>query len=129
MTRRAVTKGARGEREWVAVLQRHGFEARRLGYLQKYGRRVPDVTTLNAPITWEVKRTERGFAPVYRALEQARCQQFGHLGAVAARSNGKPWIVCFLADDLLRLLADGLPPPPPPTGGLFTNPDTGVSDV
>lgn len=97
-------KGARGEVEWVAFLRAHGVHAWRSGDAQRRGLRVPDVEDV-AGFSWEVKRRERGFVPVYRALDQAALV-LGRVPAVAFRMNGRPWVVALLAEDFVRLLVE-----------------------
>ena len=111
MSKSQRTKGAAGEREWCAFLAEHGFPGakRVLGQAREGGGDVP-----LPPVLYEVKR-RKGIA-VYEWLTQAETAlanehtqaQRGEfkcfLPAVAARADGKPWIVILPASDFLRIL-------------------------
>ena len=101
MSKMQRTKGAAGERDWVAMLRAAGFtvEGRVLGQARDGG---GDVVV--APVLYEVKRYAK-FA-VYEHMQQAEVSaaRQGLMPAVALRGDGKEWLVVMKATDLLPLL-------------------------
>ena len=105
------TKGAGGEREWCALLARHGFASpgedrpkRLLGQARDGGGDV-----YAPPFLWEVKRRHR--IAVYDFLRQcqAACTERGDapIPAVALRADNQEWLVLMRAEDVLSLLRRG----------------------
>ncbi len=96
-------KGATGEREWAAVLRKHGLSARR-GVQYSGGPGSPDVVHDLVGVHFEVKRVEA--LRLYKALEQAQADSdaggTGAIPVVAHRKNGKPWVVIMYAEDWLE---------------------------
>lgn len=97
-------KGAQGEREFAAVLNERGLEARR-GQQFSGGSDSPDVVCLGLPgVHFEVKRVQAGNP--YTWLEQA-CRDSagtGKIPVVAHRRNGKNWMALLPMEALLDLL-------------------------
>lgn len=105
------TKGASGEREWCALLARHGFTSpgedkpkRLLGQARDGG---GDVCA--PPFLWEVKRRQR--IAVYDFMRQCQvaCAERGDasIPAVALRADNQEWLVLMRAEDVLSLLRRG----------------------
>lgn len=95
-------KGARGERQWAAMLGAAGVKAKRaLGQARDGGGDVPA-----PPICWEVK-LRKGFA-VYEHMDQAAAATPQYEGctipAVALRADNREWLVVLRATDALPLL-------------------------
>lgn len=95
MGARSRRKGSRGEREWAALLEARGWEARRVplsgaaeGYPGDVESRLGDVTVL-----WQVKR--RCSLPQWLASDIP----------VALRADRCEWWVLMPADDFLSLIA------------------------
>ena len=100
-------KGARGEREFAALLTDYGYESKR-GQQFKGGEDSPDVIT-ELPVHFEVKRTERLL--LYEAMAQAvRDSNGGKMPVVAHRRSHGEWVAVLRMSDLLDLLADRHPP-------------------
>ena len=100
-------KGKAGEREVVALLRQHVFEARR-GQQFAGGGDSPDVIH-NLPVAEdchihiEVKRTEQ--LPLWAALDQANSDAPpGDIPVVFHRKNNKPWVVVLSARDFLTIM-------------------------
>ena len=101
MGRKSKDKGARGERELAAELQRlFGVNARR-GVQYRGGTDSPDVITDFEDIHFEVKRTER--LSLYPAMQQAVNDAGDKIPVVCHRANGKDWVVIVRLNDLPRL--------------------------
>ena len=94
-------KGAAGERELAAILQKYGYDCTRGGSLT-FGE-VPDLSGLPG-IHIEVKRVEK--LNVMEAMEQSirdsERMQDGVL-ALFHRWNRKPWLVTMRLEDWLNL--------------------------
>lgn len=114
MSKSQRVKGATGERDWCEFLKSQGIDAKRLlGQARDGGGDVPA-----PPFLWEVKR-RRGMA-FYKWLEQcevalaadhrvhpespARRYPGCKVPAVAARADGKEWVVVLSARDFFTLL-------------------------
>ena len=105
MGRMSREKGKRGEREWAALCQSHGYgDARRTSQYCGNTGDASDVVGLPG-IHQEVKRVER--LELYSALKQAaRDAQEAGSGAipiVAHRRNKENWVVIMDAEDFFRL--------------------------
>lgn len=100
-------KGKVGEREVVAFLKKHGFEARR-GQQFEGSSDSPDVVSSVPGVHLEVKRRE-AFA-LYPSLEQAEAERDqSNIPVVLHRRNRKQWVAVMYAEDwahLMRLLRD-----------------------
>ena len=95
-------KGKRGELEVVALLKKHGFEARR-GQQFRGGSDSPDVIHNIEGIFIEVKL--RQALNIYAALEQANEEKpEGDSVLLFHRKNNKRWLVTCDADEYLDLL-------------------------
>ena len=95
-------KGARGEREFAALLREHGFDARR-GQQFAGGADSPDV--VSASLSWlhiEVKRVEH--FNLAKACAQATRDAAGKPWIVAHRRNRKPWFITMDSDTGYRVL-------------------------
>lgn len=101
MGRASQKKGAAGERELAAILQKYGYDCTRGGSLS-FGS-VADVTGLPG-IHIEVKRVEK--LNVGEALDQSiqdsEWMRDG-LPALFHRRNRKPWLVTMRLSDWLKL--------------------------
>lgn len=96
------TKGKVGEREVAALLNAHGFEARR-GQQFAGGGDSPDVVHSMDGFHIEVKRSET-FA-LYDALAQAdKDKKNGEDSLVFHRRNNKYWVVVMNAEAFLKLM-------------------------
>lgn len=94
-------KGAKGEREFAAVLREAGYEARR-GQQFSGSPDSPDVVT-NLPYHFEVKRVEHFNA--YKAMEQAvRDSDPVKTPIVAHRRNKCEWLAVMRMSDFLRMV-------------------------
>lgn len=94
-------KGARGEREFAALLREHGYEARR-GQQFSGSPDSPDVVT-NLPFHFEVKRVEQFNA--YKAIEQAvRDSEPTKIPVVAHKRNKGEWLAVLRMDDFIKLV-------------------------
>ncbi len=95
-------KGKVGEREVVALLRKHGFEARR-GQQYAGGGGSPDVVHDLPGIHIEVKRTEK--FNLESSMQQARedCAA-GDIPVIFHRKNQKVWVVVIDADDFLDII-------------------------
>ena len=103
--RMSKTKGKTGEREVVALLREHGFEARR-GQQYAGGSDSPDVVHNIPGLYIEVKRCEK--LSLYAALDQVT-EDAGSGGAVPIifhRRSQEPWVVILDARDFLNLLPE-----------------------
>lgn len=101
MGKTSQAKGARGEREVAAILQKHGVQARRGGSLT-FGE-VPDVYGLPG-YQLEIKRHER--LNIHAAYQQAeRDSQRFQDGSplVVHRRNREPWLCTLALEDFLSL--------------------------
>lgn len=97
-------KGARGEREFAALLREHGYEARR-GQQFSGSPDSPDVVT-NLPYHFEVKRVEQFNA--YKAMEQAvRDSEATKMPVVAHKRNKGEWLAVLRMSDFLKLISQG----------------------
>lgn len=95
-------KGACGEREFAAVLNKHGLDARR-GQQFSGGKDSPDVRCEGLTgVHFEVKRVEAG--NLYNWMEQARRDAQDNLAVVAHRRSRKEWVAILSMDDLIDLL-------------------------
>lgn len=95
-------KGARGEREFARLLQDHGLMARR-GQQFRGGPDSPDVICESWPWShWEVKwRQQHNF---WDWMTQAAEEMApGRVPLVAAKKNGKPWLVAMRAEDFIEM--------------------------
>ena len=90
-------KGARGEREYAAVLTEMGFSARR-GCQFAGGEDSPDVVGGIHGTHVEVKRVEK--QNLDKAMEQAIRDCGKNVPYVAHRKNGKQWLVTLQLADL-----------------------------
>ena len=99
-------KGADGERELAAILNREGFPVKRGGSLT-YGT-VPDITGLRG-IHIEVKRCEalRMTEWLEQAINDAYRFRDG-LPTIFHRKNGQPWLVTMRLSDWLRIYKKSL---------------------
>lgn len=97
-------KGARGERELVAVLREHGFDSRRG---QQYSGANGDADVIGLPgIHIECKRVER--LNIYEAMQQAgRDSRDGEVPAVFHRKNREEWLVTMSFEDWIKLYKAG----------------------
>jgi Holliday junction resolvase len=102
-------KGAAGEREFAALLVKHGRTARRFGIqrgrLGTEGRLHMDVEHDFEGIHFEVKRTKEKL-DVPAAFRQARAEAPNDLPMIAWRGNRQPWRIIVEADDLIPLLIE-----------------------
>ena len=99
---RSRRKGARGEREFAAILTAEGFDARR-GLQHRGGPDSPDVIVPSLPsIHFEAKRTER--LSLYDAIAQARRDAGDKLPIVAHRRNASEWVAILTLTDLLAII-------------------------
>ncbi len=96
-------KGKRGELEVVALLQKHGFEARR-GQQFRGGGDSPDVIHNMDGLAGEVKLRET--LSLYPTLEKAAEDDADKTPVVFHRRNRKPWIVALYAEDFLDLMKE-----------------------
>lgn len=97
-------KGAGGERELAALLQRYGYEVRRGGSLS-YGT-LPDLYGLEG-VHIEVKRVER--LNIAEAMKQAErdAERFKDgFPTVFHRRNREGWLVTMRFSDWMRLYSD-----------------------
>ena len=97
-------KGADGERELAALLQRYGHEVRRGGSLS-YGS-LPDLYGLEG-VHIEVKRVER--LNITEAMKQAErdAERFKDgFPTVFHRRNWEGWLVTMRFSDWMRLYSD-----------------------
>ena len=101
-------KGKRGEREVVALIRNHGFEARR-GQQHRGGGDSPDIIHNISNAHVEVKFREQ--FSLYPALEKADDEADCMTGRAANllpvvfhRRKTKPWVVVMYADDYLSLI-------------------------
>ena len=96
-------KGKVGEREVVALIRTHGFEARR-GQQHRGGPGSPDVIHNIPNLHVEVKRTE--VLSLYPALEQASRDATGGTDApvIFHRRSRKPYVVIMDANDFLKIM-------------------------
>jgi Holliday junction resolvase len=98
-------KGAQGEREFAALLVKHGYVARRHG--KQFGagdtREHADVDHNVPGVHFEVKRTKEKL-DIPAAFRQARTEKPDKLPIVAWRGNRQPWRVIMDADDFFALL-------------------------
>lgn len=104
-------KGARGEREVVALLREEGYDARRGFQLhRKGGEDNPDVMALPG-IHIEVKRTEA--LHLWDAMAQAKADCGKRIPTVWHRRNNCPWVVILDAHDFITIYrsweSDGCP--------------------
>lgn len=97
-------KGANGEREFAALLNERGLQARR-GQQFSGGPGSPDVVCDGlASVHFEVKRVQSSKEP-YTWLEQAvRDAGAKKLPVVAHRRNGKGWVAIVDMETMLDLL-------------------------
>lgn len=94
-------KGARGEREVVAMLRRYGFPCHRVP--NSGGLHIPGDVTGVEGFHLEVKRQER--LQLWQWLEQARTDAPpGATPVVIFRRNGDGWNACLPIEDLLYLI-------------------------
>lgn len=95
-------KGAAGEREFAALLRRHGWDHAKRGQ-QRSGLEQADVVDGPASVHWEVKRVQR--LQLRKALDQAirDCSE-GSVPVVAHRANGEDWQATLPMADFLELL-------------------------
>lgn len=94
-------KGATGEREFAALLQERGIQARR-GQQFAGGQESPDVKSDLTGVHFEVKRVQAGNPYVW--LKQAIRDAKNHLPVVAHRKNNEEWIAVLRMQDLIALL-------------------------
>ena len=93
-------KGARGEREWAAVLRNWGYAARR-GQQFSGSPDSPDVVT-DCPFHFEVKRVQA--LNLDKAMRQAINDAGDDMPAVAHRKNQGEWLVTMRALDFFNIL-------------------------
>ena len=97
-------KGARGEREFAALLTEQGYPARR-GQQFAGGPDSPDVVCPDLDgLHFEVKRTER--LSIYKAMQQAKDdKRDGTIPVVAHKKNRENWLIVLEADDFFKLIS------------------------
>ncbi len=104
MSKLSRDKGKRGELEVVALLKKHGFEARR-GQQFRGGSDSPDVIHNIEGIFIEVKL--RQALNIYAALEQANEEKpEGDSVLLFHRKNNKRWLVTCDAEEFLVLMEE-----------------------
>ena len=96
-------KGQRGELEVRDLLRKHGFTAER-GQQRAGGADSPDVKHNIDGFHIEVKLTET--FNLYKALDQAECDNPLAVPLIFHRRNRRPWMVVLPAEVLLELLAE-----------------------
>ena len=110
MSKSQRVKGAVGEREWCDFLKAQGIDAKRLlGQARDGGGDVPA-----PPFLWEVKRrkgmafykwTAQAEVAMATAHQELRREAAGcKIPAVAARADGKEWVVIINARDFFQIL-------------------------
>lgn len=95
-------KGARGEREFAALLREHGHDARR-GCQFQGGPGSPDVVCDSLPgYHFEVKRVQAGnlYTWMAQATEDAGDKR---VPVVAHRRNNQEWVAILPMTDFLKL--------------------------
>jgi hypothetical protein len=97
MSRAQREKGKRGEREFAALLENHGFSARRDGRLDD------DLAHDVDGYHFEVKRRETLALPAWH--RQAEQDAGDRVAVVAYRRNAEPWRASLDAEQLVRLLS------------------------
>lgn len=95
-------KGKRGELEAVAALKQLGIDARRS--VQYCGRAGAADLSVNCPIHFEVKRTEK--LNVYEAIGQAVRDSKGRVPAVLWRRNRREWLLILRLADLSMFIEE-----------------------
>lgn len=101
--RRSRQKGKSGEREFAALLRKHGYDARR-GVQYAGGSESPDVVCPDLPVHFEVKRRNGGSLKAW--LQQCQHEtKPGKASVVAVRADNEDWRVYMTAEDWLWLLA------------------------
>lgn len=98
-------KGAEGERELAAILQKYGYDCSRGGSMT-FGQ-IPGVTGLPG-IHIEVKRVEK--LNVVEAMEQSIRDSERMKDGVPAlfhRRNRKPWLVTMRLEDWMKIYRGG----------------------
>lgn len=100
MSRMSRTKGAKGEREVIALARAHGFTAvrTRSGAGQVRG----DIAGIDG-FAVEVKRAERESVRTWFAQAAENCGT--DIPVVAHRRNGGQWLATLELDELLALIA------------------------
>ena len=97
-------KGKRGELEVAALLNKHGFNARR-GQQRRGGADSPDIIHDITNVHIEVKLRET--LSSYPALEQAlNDSRLSETPVLFHRRNRKPWIVIMYAEDFLLIMKE-----------------------
>src|SRR5574341_102030 len=104
MSRASRDKGARGEREVVAILRRHGFDAQRTP--NSGGLHVKADVIGVSGVHFEVKRQEtaRPWAWMAQAIADS-CTDDAAEQVVAFRRSCSPWYAMVELEALVRLLA------------------------
>ncbi len=97
-------KGKRNELEWVKLLKAAGFKDARRGQQFKGTEDSPDVICPELiDIHFEVKSGKA--INIWKALEQAMEDKGSEeMPIVAAHKDHKPWVVCMLAEDWIKLV-------------------------
>ncbi len=97
-------KGKVGEREVVALLKAHGFDARR-GQQFRGTKDSPDV--IHGMTGWFIEVKRREAFNLYATLEQADDEKPADTEAVIFhRKNGKPWLVTMDATVFLHTMKE-----------------------
>lgn len=106
MSKLSRDKGKRGERDFAAFCQLHGFDVHRTAQCCGKTGQAPDVIGIPG-VHIEVKRTERLNLPAAfdQATRDAAAAGTGNIPVVAHRMSRQPWLVTMPADAWLRLLS------------------------
>lgn len=97
-------KGKRGEREVVALLRKHGFEARR-GQQFRGGSDSPDIIHNMEGFYIEVKLRQN--LNLYDTIDVAMTEKKSHEDVlVFHRKNARPWLITMDAGDFLELMEE-----------------------
>ena len=104
MSKLSRDKGKRGELEVVALLKKHGFEARR-GQQFKGGSDSPDVIHNMTGYFIEVKRREAfNLHAAWRKAEEER--PLGQRTTIFHKKNQQPWFVTLEAHAFLSIMRE-----------------------
>ena len=96
-------KGKRGEREVVALMRAHGFEAQR-GQQYRGGGDSPDIVHNIPNVHMEVKFREQ--FSLYPSVRKALLESPDKTPVVFHRRKGKPWVVVMYANDFLGIMGE-----------------------
>ena len=105
MTINSKDKGKRGEREFTALLRKHGFNARR-GQQFKGTEDSPDIICECLPFHFEVKRVQK--LNLDNAMDQAKKDCGNNEPVVAHRKNHHKWLITINAEYFLENLCKDL---------------------